>query len=147
MKALSPEKVKEEGLTLVAPGVWRSKAGKPPQFAIAELVRDSQDKSLVRVAPNLKRWVRLTNSVLESIGLGGQKRTMIRLIQAGFIRGGSMAPKSYVMDVDSLIQHLEAVSDDPYWWDVADRRARYANAVAGVAFERVPDRAGNGGFK
>jgi hypothetical protein len=59
-------------------------------------------------------------------------RTILRLEHAGCIRLTRLAPRRYMLDLDSWDKHLAAVRQDPDFWSRADIKRRWKLACLAV---------------
>ncbi len=84
----------------------------------------------------LGRNVRLSQQNVDALNLGVPSRTILRLVRAGFVDGYKVAPQTWVFSLESYLAHVEAVEDDPDFWepDNPDNNlARYRKALLGGA--------------
>jgi hypothetical protein len=58
---------------------------------------------------------------------GCSKQTIYRLVIGGFVRGDMPGPGTLVIDLDSFYRHLDAVRNEPLFWN-EERLAQYAAA-------------------
>ncbi|WP_442891154.1 hypothetical protein [Congregicoccus parvus] len=82
-----------------------------------------------RLRPIHDEWVTLGRSTLKALGLEGHSRTLARLAQAGFVQTRKLSPGVLQLHLPSWVAHCTAVEADPWFWDDADRRARWRKAI------------------
>ena len=93
-----------------------------PRYGFIQLMRQQDGRYL----PTMKSWgetVRMSVDLPETFGLDVDYNTIMRLIKAGFLRAKAIAPNSFLLDLASLWEHLEACSDPDFW--TAKRRQQY----------------------
>ncbi len=102
----------------IAPGATLAPipAKSVPPFALAEWVPagDGTWRMVARVCPE---YFCCTQKNLVRLGIDVSKRTMQRLIVAGFVRGQKTTPGIYQFDYASYVAHVEAVAADPDFWN------------------------------
>lgn len=78
------------------------------RYAIAEFIPAAPGE--YRPVARIKNaTVRVTSVLTEKLGLGSDTSTLRRLIRGGFVEGWHMAPRVYVVDLQSLQAHMERV--------------------------------------
>jgi hypothetical protein len=95
------------------------------------LVRLNKQPNGNRV-PDLKTWqqyVRLTDDLPSRLGLDIDSDTLRVLCYAGFVKASRPTPFVTLVDVQSLLDHIEATSGDnaAAWW-TEERRIQYRTA-------------------
>lgn len=100
----------------VAPGIEiaRRLVDHAPHYGLIRLRRDPEGT----LTPMLSTWkagVRLTADLGERLGIGLSHRHFTILIRAGFIRAKRPAPRTTIIDLESLHQHLLACEDPDFW--------------------------------
>ena len=93
--------------------------------------------------PVLKTWqgvVRLTDDLPEKLGIGMDSQTLRTLCYAGFVKSSRPTPFVTLIDIQSLLDHIEATTGEGAgeFWTEANRR-RYARAywASGQRLKRV----------
>lgn len=101
----------------VAPGVYQKhpEAKAAQDVTIATFVEDQP--GLYRLVAVPERMVRLTQQVLELIGMPAQRMTLMRLAKAGMIEMVKVAPNTCVLNMDSWYNHLRRCAENPEMWD------------------------------
>lgn len=70
-----------------------------------------------KLMPENVTWARVDSALLESIGLGRQFHTFMRLVRAGFIEVVPIAPHTSLLNLDSWFNHLQRCAEDPEFWE------------------------------
>lgn len=96
-----------------------------PRFGLVQLMRQA-DGSYVTVLKTWSETVRLKLDTLPNLGIDVSYKTCRRLIAAGFIEGSFIAPETFIMDLESLYNHVQATRDPEFWTDA--RKAKYRAA-------------------
>jgi hypothetical protein len=99
-----------------------------PRYGMVQLMRQTDGTYL----PVLKTWsetVRLTCSLPNDLGLDVSYNTLVRLVTAGFVQGTRIAPETTLIDLESLVAHMEACRDPEYWTPA--RVQKYREALRG----------------
>ena len=81
--------------------------------------------------PVLQTWSqtgRMGADISQRLGLDLSSDTLRRLIEAEFIQAVQIAPKVYLLDLESVYQHIEACRDRALWQD-AKRVSRDLDAL------------------
>jgi hypothetical protein len=60
-------------------------------------------------------WMRVTEAA-EKLPLGLSEEVILTLIRAGFVEGSRAAPHSCMVNVVSLLEHIDTTADDPDFW-------------------------------
>jgi hypothetical protein len=112
--------------TKPGPGDIVNLHGQPDDVARYGVVRmlRRQDGSYMPVIKTYSRWVKLTATTLIDLGLANclSRQTIDRLIQCGVIDHSQPSPQIILIDVDSLLSHLERTRE-PGWWTDERRKA------------------------
>ena len=87
-----------------------------PRVAVGKMVPQGEG-TYKFVAVVHGRYARITPDVLNELNIDVSPETIKRLVIAGFIEGGKLTPGMWSFDVQSYMDHLEAVYDDPEFWD------------------------------
>ena len=119
-------------LVEVAPGV-KFLAVKPdriPALAVCEAVpmqikmTDGTTRTVYHFRERIhEAWLRVSEA--ERLPLGLSAESINKLIAAGMVEGGRGAPNAAMVNVISLLDHIETNREDPEWWDREDRRRRF----------------------
>lgn len=96
-----------------------------PRFGIVQLMRQS-DGTYVPILKSWSNTVRLKLDTMNNLGLDVSYKTTRRLIIAGFVKGSLIAPETFLLDVESLYEHLQATRDPEFWTEA--RKAQYRAA-------------------
>jgi hypothetical protein len=99
-----------------------------PRYGVVQLMRQTDGTYI----PVLKTWsetVRLTCNLPHELGLDISYNTLTRLVIAGFISGQRIAPETTLIDLESLVAHMEACRDPEFW--NAKRIEQYRQALRG----------------
>jgi hypothetical protein len=113
----------------------------PGQFVPVEISKDMVPRyGFVRMTPqpdgtyravlvHSAGFVRLGHDLPERLGITGMSfRTLLRLISGGFVACSRPAPRTYLVDLQSLANHLQASTDPEFWTDERKRRFTLASA-------------------
>ena len=77
-------------------------------------------KGRYEFSPVQERMVKMTEDLLERLGMKNRKQTMLRLSRAGFIEIVKPGPGIHLLNLDSWFNHLARVAEDPEeFWDRA----------------------------
>lgn len=99
-----------------------------PRVAIADWlpVGDGSYKPIARIHTKL---VRLTEEMPEKLGLGIGYRSLLRLMQAGFVDFEQPAPRTYLVNLQSYFDHVKKCKADPEFWERPENLKRYLQAL------------------
>ncbi len=97
-----------------------------PRYALVRLAW-AKDGTAVPLLNHYGQYVRLTEDLARSIGIDISYKTLVRLIEEGFVKAARPAPNTYLVDLASLIEHVR-VTMEPGWW-TPDRIKRYRRAI------------------
>jgi hypothetical protein len=109
-------------LVEIAPG--QTVADLPPgevsRVCLARLVPTGEPNTFRAVAEVHSAEIRLNAGILKKLHLGVEHCTMKRLIKAGFVEGGRVAPGCYTFDLQSYYNHVAqvraaAASGEDFW--------------------------------
>ena len=70
---------------------------------------------------------------------GISKHVIATLVEAGFVEGERVTPKSLLINLESWFAHRLRMREDPYFWTDHDNRRRYSNASSEVDRRRQTD--------
>lgn len=105
-------------LVEAAPGVFVAPTVAPedvPRYGICKLMRQP-DGSYIPVLKQYSPHVRMDSNALGNAGLNAlSRRTLYRLIAAGFVAHSRPAPNLIMVDLASLAEHLEKTKDPEFW--------------------------------
>jgi len=114
---VEPEAVQEPALVPAGEaGRWRCLRERLPEYVVCETVRH-KDGTLSLRPSGIGPLCKFSEPLLERLGFGGRLETLRRLARAGFIRLYPLSPSVNLIDMDSLWAHLQAVEEDPDFWD------------------------------
>lgn len=94
------------------------------------------------IFPVLKTWhshERLTDDLPARLGLGMDAATLRVLCYAGFVKASRPTPFVTLIDVQSLLEHLEATEGEnaaDFWTEARRRRYRQAYHLSGMRLPR-----------
>lgn len=109
------------------PGRWRCRLERMPEYVVCESVRHP-DGTLSLRPSGIGTLCKFSEPLLRALGFDGRLETLRRLARAGFIRLYALSPSVNLVDMDSLWAHLQAVEEDPDFWDRdGDRFKRYCH--------------------
>lgn len=128
-RPVKPVRVTPETKVLPAP------PARIPALAVFEWVA-KPDGSYVPRQRIEEAYMRL--SEVEKLPLGLTKEVIVKLYRAGFIDGHCAAPNSTMINVISLLDHIEKTRDDPYFW-TAKRIEQYREANNWIVNRSRPD--------
>jgi hypothetical protein len=96
-----------------------------PPVALAQLVPQGGGhyRLVAQIAP---RWFAVTTENLKKLGIGISRKSMIKLIRAGFVSGQQTLPQVHQFDYHSWLAHLEAVAE-PGFWERCDAGRKISN--------------------
>lgn len=110
-------------------------------YGLVRLARQPDGRQM----PELKtwqQWVRLTDDLPERLGLDMDSDTLRVLCYAGFVKASRPSPFVTLLDVQSLLDHLEATTGDnaATWW-TEERRIQYRQAyyTSGMRLKRTQE--------
>ena len=93
-----------------------------PRYGIFRMVRQS-DGSYLPVLKTFETLLKL-DEVLDLLRIPGlSRRTLARLCETGFVDCTRPSPNSQLVDVGSLLAHLQAARDPEFW--TSQRRAQF----------------------
>lgn len=122
----------ETEATQIAPGLYIPTEQLPqeavPQYGYVKFVKQGDVYQ-----PVIRGWgkaIRMRPSLKEALGLDLPYKTIMRLIKGGFIAARVPAPNTYLMDLDSFYEHIEASKDPEFW--TPERRHRYSLTTGDV---------------
>lgn len=73
-----------------------------------------------------RRWLLLDDAGLAEIGLTRKQYwTLTRLAEAGMIKLYRVSPRVALMDLGTWWKHMEAVGEDPWFWEDRKRIQAY----------------------
>lgn len=113
----------------IAPGVTLSRpqlAAATPEFGVVRMRREANGQ----LTPMLRTWkaeVKLTKDLPEQLGVEIDYRTMLRLAAAGFISTRRPSPRLTLVNIASLIEHMDACQDPEFWTPARMKRWNDAN--------------------
>lgn len=127
----------------VGPGRWSMRRpGKLPGHVVCR-VHKLADGS-VRFEPLPERLVKITPAIVKALGLGTRTDTLHRLGRAGFVEVLFPSPNLAMLNVDSLMNHLRRVAEDPEFWHRPKNLEAY-RAVLPAGVTARPSPRGKGG--
>ena len=85
-------------------------ADRVPEFTISRFVEREPGKYVL--VPVLENFVRITADVLKQLGLGRQFHTLQRLARSGFVEMIPIAPRCYLLNLDSYYNHVRRCAED-----------------------------------
>ncbi len=111
-------KVLATRLIEIAPGTFAAteiSAADVPRYGLVRLMRQT-DGSYLPVLKHHGQWRRCGEEMLRDCGLDAiPMRTFYRLVNAGFVRKSRPTPNGYMVDLSSLVEHIEAASQPGFW--------------------------------
>lgn len=117
-------------LVEIAPGQYvapRIAAEDVPRYGLFKLLRQT-DGSIFPVLKHYAQHVRMTHDLCTRLGLEGlSKGSLYRLIQAGFVACKRPTPNVILVDLGSLVEHVEATRDPEFWTPERISRFRAAD--------------------
>jgi len=72
------------------------------------------------------KFMRMTEDMTRKLGLGVSYSTLRRLVDAGFVKGAKIAPKTYVMSLASYYEHVKRCEADPEFWDRPENKKKWS---------------------
>jgi len=90
---------------------------------------NNRDGSYTPVMRIKDAWMRL--SEVEKLPLGMSAEVIVKLWQGGFIEGSQPAPNNTVINVRSLIEHVEECAANPDYWQDSEKRSRFRDGLFG----------------
>lgn len=114
----------------VGPSVYikNPDAKSPQDYTIAQFVPDGEGQ--FRLVAHPERMVRLTQEVLDMIGMSNQRMTMVRLAKAGLIEMIAVAPRTYSLNLDSWYNHVRYCAEHPDCWEEGQKYLKeYRRAI------------------
>lgn len=98
------------------PDRWRCRLERTPEYVVCESVRHT-DGTLSLRPSGIGALCKFSEPLLQKLGFDGRLETLRRLARAGFIKLYALSPSVNLVDMDSLWAHLQAVDEDPDFWD------------------------------
>lgn len=89
-----------------------------PQFGVAEWV-PAGDNTYRLVARTLPRWHVINGKTMRLLGIACSPRTLVRLMDAGFIETRRPTPNTREFSYDSYLAHVAATADPEFWSQTA----------------------------
>lgn len=129
-----PERIRKSiapAMIQIAPGVYAKRTDAPEvqEVTLARYVPDGT--GYYRLIPFQERFCRLDQKVLDLIGMSRQRMTMIRLARAGFIEMIMVAPRTYLLNLDSWFNHVRRCAEMPDIWEPGSKYLKeYRRAIA-----------------
>lgn len=82
--------------------------------ALAQLVPNGGGtyRLVAQISP---RWFAVTSDNLRKLGIGISRKSMVKLIRAGFVTGSHTLPQVHQFDYQSWQAHLEATQTPGFW--------------------------------
>lgn len=101
----------------VAPGLYSKHpdAKEAQEMTVACFIEDGP--GTYRMVAHPERMVRVDQKILDLIGMSNQMMTMVRLSRENFIEMVKVAPRTYLLNLDSWYCHLRACAEKPDRWD------------------------------
>jgi hypothetical protein len=116
-------------LVEIAPGHYAAPTVHPadvPRFGLVKLMRQT-DGTYLPMLRHHGQWRRCGEDLLKDTGLEAMSyRTFYRLVNAGFVKQTRPAPNVILVDLGSLVDHIEAAGDPEFW--TPERRKRFMQA-------------------
>lgn len=116
-KRIRLENGKTATLCQFAPGKFEAvvETRDVPRFGICKMMRQ-QDGRYIPVVTHYSALVQVTPKTPEELGLRGMHwRALRRLVDSGLVRGMRPTPHVCLVDLASLVEHLEATRDREFW--------------------------------
>lgn len=107
-----------------------------PKFVVAKVVRQGNG-TYAMIPQQWSQQVRLTQQLCRDMGIQCDRKIIYNLIRAGLVKGTMISPRNTMVDVLSLVEHLqrcEIGSGKPVYWTKA-RIEKYRFASIGAAEE------------
>lgn len=91
-----------------------------PPVALAQLVPAGGGtyRLMAQITP---RWFAVTGENLQKLGIGISRKSMVKLIRAGFVDGQQTLPQVHQFDYHSWLAHLTATAEPGFWEQVHPR--------------------------
>jgi hypothetical protein len=117
-------------MTQVSPNRWvqLDLAFTPPEMVLADVI-DGGDGTRRVIPRSWEHLVPVTKDLSILLGLGGDTQTLRRLIRAGFVEGGRVAPRKYTVNIESYYAHLTRCGEEPDFWEDSKRLKAYREAM------------------
>jgi len=116
-------------LVEIAPGTFAAPTVHPadvPRFGLVKMMRQP-DGTYLPMLKHHGQWRRCGEDLLKDAGLEALPlRTFYRLVNAGFVKQSRPTPMVILVDLGSLVDHLDAASDPEFW--TPERRKRFVQA-------------------
>lgn len=71
-------------------------------------------------------WLRVSEA--EKLPLGLSAEVISKLVRGGFVVGSQAAPNNFMVNVASLLEHIEECAEDPDYW-TTERRNRFRDGL------------------
>lgn len=101
----------------IAPGVYAKHpdAAAAQEITIARYVEDAPGQYRLVAMP--ERLFRLTQPLLDMIGMSRQRMTIMRLARAGMIEVVKVSPSTCMINLDSWFNHVRRCAEEPDLWE------------------------------
>jgi|GEM_PF-2605376 len=136
----TPAKVRVEFMPGRVMEVVPFESASVPKFVVCRLVK--QANGMFALIP--QQWsqqVRLTHQLCRDMGIQCDRKIVYNLIRAGFVKGTMISARNTMVDVLSLVEHLQRCqigSGKPVYWTKA-RIEKYRFASIGAVEECEDD--------
>ena len=114
-----PQRLKEcteKTMVQIAPNKWvPHHIAEPPQLSLCEWQPNGDGTFHPR--PYEERMVKLDGKLARFLGFSGKWDTLHRLGRMGCVELIQVAPKLYMLNFISWLNHLRRCSEDPEFWD------------------------------
>jgi len=107
-----------------------------PKFVVAKLVKQPNG-TFALIPQQWSQQVRLTKRLCRDMGIQCDRKIIYNLIRAGIVKGRAFSPRNTMVDLVSLVEHLQRCEmgpGKPVFWTRA-RIERYRFASIGAAEE------------
>jgi hypothetical protein len=100
-----------------------------PEFSIGKYLEVAPGK--FKFVPVLEHFARVDNRVLSELGIANQWHTLCRLARAGFIELIAIAPRCYLLNLDSYYNHVRRCAEggEGFWSEGKGNLEAYREAL------------------
>lgn len=107
------------------------------KWCLTRIMLDGEGRLRVHL-PSISRTVKLTKDLPGRLGLDIDVMTLRTLVYAGFVASSRVSPLCTLVDLDSLMRHIEATRNRDFW--TPERVARYREAYQAIHHEGMISR-------
>lgn len=104
-----------------------------PKFVVSKVVKQTNG-TWAMIPQQWSQHVRLTQQLCRDMGIQCDRKIIYNLIRAGLVKGMMISPRNTMVDVVSLVEHMErcqiGVGKPVYWTRAKIEKYRFASIGA-----------------